>query len=206
MTHALERPTSPASFRRRSELDIAGQQLRAIERFHRVYRQAEAAATRTGRSREVRMDTDRRLEVLRRQHQAVVARVEEQLRRCGDVHERAGTVVLAHRSDWFAGKVSELLGGYGLRVVARVANGAEAIGAALAEQPDLLFVEETLAMTSGREVLTEVGPYCPQTVLAAQVADGTRVGALLEAGASAVFTRQIPPADVAARLQQMLVV
>jgi hypothetical protein len=51
-------------------------------------------------------------------------------------------------------------------------------------------------MTLG-ELLAEVPLLSPATVRAAQAAHGDDVGAMLGAGADSVFTRQIPPCDVA---------
>lgn len=206
MTSTIDRPTTSGSPAHRSQLDLAAQQLRAIETFNHARQMAEQAAAAAGRSREMRMDAARSLEVVRRQHAALVARVDEQLRASGSVLRGAMShrVVLAHRNAWFVDKVSRALHEHGLEIVASVENGADAVGAALAEQPDLLFVEDRIAMIPGEEVLREMRRYCPDTVLAAQVDGSHRVGVLLEAGANAVFTRQLPPTDVAGRLQELL--
>jgi DNA-binding NarL/FixJ family response regulator len=113
-------------------------------------------------------------------------------------------VVLAHRSQWFLAKVTSALEAAGLTVVARLSNGADAVGVAVAEQPDLLPVEDNLCIVTGEEVVREVRRFSPHTAVAAQVPYGDSVGRLLDAGAVSVFTRQVPPADVAhALLQQM---
>ena len=192
----------------RSELDLAAQQLRSIERFNRTRQLAESAAAAAARSREMRMDAARRIEVLRREHEALVARAHEQLRSGGHVlygtsHRR---VVLAHRNEWFVGKLADTLEEHGVVVVARLDNGADVVGLAVAEQPDLVLVEDTLAMVSGEQVVREIREFCPGTLLAAQVPHGDRVGPLLDAGAATVFTRQVPPRDVAAGLLAQLAV
>ena len=196
----------PPGWRPRSELDLAAQQLQAIARFNDARRMAEAAAAAVARSRELRMDVSRSLEVLRREHDAVVQRAHEQLRVTGallrSTPERR--VLIAHRNEWFAGKVAHGLQDRGLLVVARVDNGADAVGIAVAEQPDLVVVEDTLAMVPGEQVVRDVRDYCPDAVVAAQVAYGDRVDALLEAGASAVFTRNVPPLDVVERVVELL--
>jgi hypothetical protein len=200
-----EPPLVPAP-RRRNELDLAAQQLQAITRFNDARRMAEAAAAAVARSREMRMDVTRSLEVLRREHDAVVARAHEQLRVTGNLLR--GTperrVVIAHRNEWFVGKVAHGLQDRGVLVVARVDNGADAIGIAVAEQPDLLVVEDTLAMVPGEQVVRDVRSYCPDTLVAAQVAYGDRVGPLLHAGAAAVFTRKVPPLDAVERMLELL--
>lgn len=188
------------------ELDLAARQLLAIARFNDARRTAEAAAVSAARSREMRMDVSRSLEVLRREHEAVVRRAHEHLRVTGDLPGRIPErrVVIAHRNAWFAGKVAHALQDRGLRVVDRVDNGADAVGIAVAEQPDLLVVEDTLAMVPGEQVVRDVRTYCPRTLVAAQVAHGDRVAALLHAGAAAVFTRQVPPLEVADGVLELL--
>lgn len=202
---ALSADVPPAG-RLRTELDLAARQLQAIARFTDARRMAEAAAAAAARSREMRMDVTRSLEVLRREHDAVVRRAHEQLRVTGallrDTPEPR--VLIAHRNEWFAGKVAHGLQDHGLLVVARVDNGADAVGIAVAEQPELVVVEDTLAMVPGEQVVRDVREYCPDTVVAAQVAYGDRVGALLDAGAAVVFTRSVPPGDVVDRVVDLL--
>lgn len=190
---------------RLSELDLASRQLDAITRFTLSQRIAQEAAATAARSRELRMDSERALEVMRREHDAVISRAHEQLRRSGEVLRRTGRrrIVLAHRSEWFVDKVSDVLQAAGWDVVARLDNGADAVGLAVAEQPELVLVEDTLAMLPGEQVVREVRQFCPHTLVAAQVPYSDRVGALLEAGAVEVFTRQVPPADVASRLLEL---
>jgi len=192
---------------RRSELELAAQQLQAITRFTVAQRVALEASTAAARSREMRMDSARALEVLRREHEALVGRAHEQLRLSGDLLRCTSgrRVVLAHRNTWFLDKVSALLEDGGWEVAARVDNGADAVGVAVAEQPELLLVEDTLAMVPGEQVVREVAQYCPHTLVAAQVAYSDRVGAMLDAGACEVFTRQVPPVDVATRLMELAV-
>lgn len=181
------------------ELAVAARQLRAIEVFNRSLHLAEQVAAASARTRETRMDATRRIEVLRREHQAVVDRAHAQLRVSGDLLgvRGAGRVVLAHRQEWFVDRVSAALTDLGLDVVARLDNGADAIGLTLCEQPDLVLVEDALAMVPGVEVVRELRVLCPATRIVAQCGSADRVGALLEAGAAAVYTRQVPPAEVA---------
>lgn len=113
-------------------------------------------------------------------------------------------MVIAHRNEWFVGKVTHAFHDRGLLVVAQVDNGADAVGIAVAEQPDLLVVEDTLAMVPGEHVVRDVREYCPRTLVAAQVAYGDRVGTLLRAGAFTVFTRQVPPLDAVRTMLELL--
>ena len=188
----------------RLELDLVAQQLEAIASFTSAQRAAREAAAAAVASREMRLDHDRALEVMQREHEAVVARAHEQLRLSGQPTCGGSRIVLAHRNEWFLGKLSSLLGSRGWHVVAMLDNGADAVGVAVAEQPEVLLVEDALAMVTGEQVVREVRHYCPRTVVAAQVAYGDRIGALLEAGAAEVFTRQVPPDDVASRLVELV--
>lgn len=194
------------AWRPRTQLDLTAQQLQAITRFNDARRMAESAAAAVARSREMRMDVTRSLEVLRREHDAVVRRAHEQLRLTGALLQETPDrrVVIAHRNEWFVGKVACALQDRGFVVVAQVDNGADAIGIAVAEQPDLLMVEDTLAMVPGEQVVRDVRSYCPDTLVAAQVAHGDRVGPLLHAGAAAVFTRQVPPLDAVRSMLELL--
>jgi CheY-like chemotaxis protein len=198
-------PGAP-EWRPRSDLDLAAQQLEAVERFNRACRMREDAAEAAARSRELRMDAARSIEVLRRQHDAVVSRAHEQLRASGKLlrSTAARRVVLASRNQWLVGKLQQALEERGVQVVARTDNGADAVGLVVAEQPDLVLVEDTLAMLPGLEVIREVRRFSPETVVTAQAAYGDRVGQLLDAGASAVYTRRIPPADVALSLLRLV--
>ena len=190
----------------RSDLDLAAQQLQAVDRFNRARHMREEAAAAAARSRELRMDAARSIEVLRRQHDAVVSRAHEQLRTSGQLLRSTAErrVVLASRSDWLVGKLQRALQDRGVQVVARTDNGAEAVGIVVAEQPDLVLVEDTLAMVAGLEVIREIRQFSPDTVVAAHATSGDRVGQLMDAGASAVFTRQVPPHEVAQSLLRLV--
>jgi CheY-like chemotaxis protein len=192
--------------RRRTEIDLAEAQLRGIEQFNRSRRMREVAAGAVGLSREARMDSARELEVIRREHDALVARAQEQLETSGThpLGTAGRTVVIAHRNEWFVGKVADALRERGYRVLSHVENGADAVGTVVAEQPDLVLVEDQLAMIPGEDVVRQIRALSPDTIIAAQVPYGDRVGALLEAGAATVLTRQVPPAEVADALLRLL--
>lgn len=181
-----------------TELDVAQLQLQALETWHRARRLAERAADVATRSREARMDLDRRLDVIRAQHAAIIARTDEQLRTGAPLLREAlpRRAVVAHRNEWFAGKVCAGLEAAGVQVLVRVENGAEAVGVVVAEQPDLLLVEDRLAMLSGEDVVREAREYAPVTVIAAHVAHEDRIGPMLEAGATTAYARRIPPREV----------
>lgn len=184
-------PHRGGAVRPRSDLELAAQQLRAIDRFHAARLAAEGS------------DGPERLEVVRREHAALVARAHAQLRATGDLlaEQVPCRAVLAHRSPWFAEAVAEVLRDGGIEVLAGLDDGADLVGTAVAEQPDLVLIDEDLG---AERLVREVREYCPSTLVAAQVSGGARVGALLDAGAATVFTRQVPPAEVGLRLRELL--
>lgn len=148
------------------------------------------------------MDNARRLDVLHREHQALVDRAHQQLQASGDLMRSSSPprVVLAHRNQWFLERVSAVLSDRAFQVVARLDNGADTVGLSVCEQPDLVLVDDTLTMLPGEDVLRQLRHLCPSTRLVAQCGYGDRVEPLLDAGAEAVYTRQVPPADVGAAL------
>lgn len=189
----------------RSEFALAAQQLDAVDSWHRARVAQEAKAVGT-RSREARMDLARRMEVLRRQQEAIIKRSEEQLRASGRlIHNTAPTrAVLVHRSEWFVGKLVEGLRALGIDVVAQLDNGADAVGTVVAEQPDLLLIEDNIPMQPGPDVIRLSRQYAPETIIAAHVAYDERVAVMLDAGAAAAYTRRVPPAGVAEALARLL--
>lgn len=198
--------TSPLSVLRTSQYDLARRQLEGLEAWHARRRVQEEAAATGQRSREQRLDLARRMDVIREQHRAIVARTDAQLResaRLLRVVDRP-RVVVVHRNAWFTDKVCSALLGSGLEVVARLTNGAEAVGVAVAEQPDLLLVEDSLPMLPGVAVVREVLACSPGTAVAAQVASDDGIATMLDAGAKAAYARRVPPADVASGLVGLL--
>lgn len=191
---------------RRSDVDRIEQQLRGMEQFHRSRRMREQAAQAVSGSREMQMNAARELDVTRRETDALIARSEEQLRSSGQepLGTAACTVLLAHRNAWYVGQVCGALVDVGCVVLPQVRNGADAVGLAAAEQPDLVLVEDALEMLTGEEVVRQIRELCPNAVIVAQVAYGDGIGAMTDAGASAVFTRQVPPAEVAQGLLSLI--
>jgi hypothetical protein len=196
------RPTTARRPHEQSDLALAQRQLRAIEAFNRARAARERAEADAARTRELRLDAARHLEVLQRQHQALVGRTDRQLRESGQVLMLAAPAraVLAHRSAWFGDKVAALLADRQVRVVERVDNGADAVGIVVAEQPDLLLVEDGLLMVPGEQVVREARHYSEGTVIVAQASSADRLEALRDAGADVVVTRRATPAEVVGRL------
>ena len=195
-----------APARPRSQLELMTAQLAAIDAWNRAHRAAEDAAVSVSMTREMRLDLSRRLEARRREQEALLARTDHQLRSSGGVLAGglATRAVLAHRNGWLRDAVATRLVQQGVEVVGVFEDGAETAGTAVVEQPDLVLVEDRLPTLSGLEVVRRVREYVPQAVVGAQVLDGDGIRAFVEAGAQAVFTRRIPPADIADQLVDCL--
>jgi hypothetical protein len=200
----------PEPFQPRAAAELIADQLRGIALWHEARRSLEladdSAASGQPLSREMRLDLDRQLDVLRREQEAMLRCLDDQLAG-GSRLARAALgprVVLVHRNEWFRGKLLEGLQDAGIEVIALLDNGADAVGVTVAEQPDLLFVEDKLPMITGPEVISQVGRFAPNTLTAAQVAHEGAVTSALEAGAAAAFARRIPPAEVARELARLV--
>lgn len=192
--------TTPAGHR--SELDLTRARLHAIDAWHRARRRSEAAAESAELTREMRLDLNRRMQARRREQAAIVARADEQLRCSGDVlrAETEVRVVLAHRNAWLRDKIASRMAEQGLRIVGVFDDGADAAGTIVVEQPDLVLVEDRLPTLPGLDLVRRVRAYSSNTVIGVQVLDSTGISPFVDAGAQAVFTRRIPPADIADQL------
>jgi hypothetical protein len=209
VTSEISSEQEPAAWQPRLPVEVVADQLRGMAAWHearRAIEQAQESASGQALSREMRLDLDRRMDVVRRQHEAMVQRVHEQLAGSSRLPRGAAgpRAVLVHRNEWFRDKVIEGLVAGGVDVVAVLDNGADGVGVAVAEQPDLLFVEDKLPMIGGPEVISQVGLFAPGTMTAAQVAHEAAVAEFLGAGAVAAFARRVPPAEVARELCRLL--
>lgn len=188
-----------------ADYDLARRQLAALDAWHARRRVQEEAAAVGERSREQRLDLSRRMDVIREQHRAIVARTDAHLRAGAGVLRRHGPrVLLVHRNSWLTDKVGQALGTRGAQVIAQLTNGAEAVGVALVEQPDLVLVEDMLPMLSGQEVVREVLRYSTRSLIVAHVAHDDGIAAMLRAGAVAAFPRRAAPVDLADGLLALL--
>lgn len=184
---------------------LAVRQLEAIDAFHRARRRAEQAAVTAAGSREARLDAARRLDVVRRQHAAIITRTDTSLRAGREVvRATRPRAVVVHRGDWFGRAIVRALSEHRFHLLAQLDNGADAVGAAVAEQPELLLLEDPLPMMTGEQVVTEVRRYSPATVVAVQTSDSRAMATLLDAGAGSVFSRRVAPLDVARDLAALL--
>ena len=196
----------PGSFQPRPPAEVISDQLRGIALWHEARRALEQAHAAAGAdqplSREMRLDLDRQMDVIRRQHEAMLQCLDDHLTTSPRLPRSTSRprAVLVHRNEWFLGKLVDGLRSGGVDVIAILENGADAVGVAVVEQPDLLLVEDKLPMISGTEVIRQLGRLAPRTLTAAHVVHEGAVAEALAAGARAAFARRVPPAEVAREL------
>lgn len=190
----------------RTQLEFLLAQLHAIDAWHRVQHLQQSPLDTAGLNREMRIDGQRRIEGRRRERAALIARVDEQLRVSGELlaATTAARAVIAHRNKWLREKVAARLHEHGVAVVGIFGDGADAAGTIVAEQPDLVLAEELLPTLSGLEVVRRTRTFAPLAVVGSHVADSGGVSAHVDGGAHAVFTRRIPPAQIADQLVQCM--
>lgn len=190
----------------RSQKELATAQLAAIDAWNRARRTVEAAAETTRPSREMRLDLNRKRHARHREHEALLARSQQMLARSGE--QLAETVpvraVLAHRSSWLRDRIAQRLVEAGVQVVGEFEDGAEASGTLIAEQPDLVLVEDLLPTISGLQVLQRARTFAPWAVTGVHVMDSSGVDRFVRAGAAAVFTRRVPPDELVDELLRCL--
>ena len=190
----------------RSELELIDDQLRGVAAFYDDRRRRAAIPAARTVTREMQLDARRRRDVDVREQSALQAHAQRQLSE--SAHLLASVVrpraVLAHRNAWLRTKVADGLRAHGVQVVAVLDDGADASGAVIMEQPELVLVEDRLTSMSGLEVLKRAQAFAPKSLVAAQLEDSSQLHRFLDAGARAVFTRRTAPADIAAEAVQCL--
>ena len=201
--HTGPAPDIPA---RRSELEQRQDRLTAIDAWHMDYMTRRASLEVADASREARMAARRRLDALKRAQAALVARSEQTAAASRDALARRpqARAVVVHRSEWLRDKLTLGLADGGVAVVAAVDDGADGLGITIAEQPDLVVVEDRLPSMTGLELVRQVRQFAPHSVVAAHIEDSSGVTNMLEAGALAVFTRRVPPGLIAEQVTDYL--
>jgi CheY-like chemotaxis protein len=189
-------PTPPA-WRRLSEATLLCAQIEGITAWNQARRAREEALAAPVLTREIRLDQRRKAEALQRRQRALLARADASPVEPHPLLLQVGPrAVVAHRQPWFRDQVGAALERYGVQVLASLDNGADAAGVVIAEQPDVLVMEDQLPMSTGPDLAVDVRLFSPATIVAAQTASADRMGALLDAGARLVYTRLVPPHDI----------
>lgn len=91
--------------------------------------------------------------------------------------------------------------GYG--PVEVVEDGATALGAVVAQQPDVVLVQQQLPWLDGLEVARQLKLYAPDTLVVVQLDQQHAEKEARSAGAVLVLTRTERPQDVVAKLLQL---
>lgn len=185
-----------------AELLIA--QVRAIDGWNSDCRAADADA-RAVTGCEITTETPPRLEVRNRSQQALVARAAEHLAATGDVLLQSAPrcAVVVHREPWVRDGLATRLTERGVDSVL-LDDGADAVGAVVIEQPDLLVVEDQLPSLPGHEVIRHTRRFSPRTLVAAQTSNAAVRACGAQVGADACFTHVILPHDLADLLVEQM--
>ncbi len=152
-----------------------------------------------GAAREARQEHERRLAVRERELTALLRRQELRDSSAEDQDDRPRAVVL-HRQPWTRSALCAELERAGVVVVADLDDGASGLGTVVAEQPDLVFVEQQLPWVDGFEVVRQVVRYAPATRIAVHLDQPGAEAAARAAGADEVFARSTRATDMVPRL------
>ena len=172
-------------------------QVEAIDAWVAAMRDREQALRRSSLSRDERLSATRDVEALRRTHAAIKERCDRGVdAEMEPLRSQGPTAVIAHRNAWFLDRLALLLVGQGVEVLVGTDNGPEALGAIVAEQPDIVLVGDRVSMIRGKALLGEARRCAPSARLAAQATDPQEAGAL-RAVADTVLLREHAPDVVA---------
>jgi hypothetical protein len=188
------------------ELSLATRQLQAIDAWNRARRQVETRQDSPGSGRELRSELVNRREVLRREHQALIDRTHAQLQVSGALLRSTAPhrLVVVHQDADFTTRLTRELEGSPLVLSGSANNGAEGIGLAVAEQPDVVLLDDTAPLVPVEDVLADLRRFCPHAGLVVHVSESPRVGDLLRSGATMVLTRRVPTPQVVAHLRSLV--
>lgn len=165
----------------------------AVQAFQRDRERPIEVEPGNGAAREARQEHERRLAVRERELTALL-----QTRQRPD--DGSPCAVVLHRQPWTRSALCAELARAGVVVVADLDDGAAGLGTVVAEQPDLLVVEQQLPWVDGLAVVREVRRYSPATRIAVHLDLPGAEAAALEAGADAVFVRATRAQDIVPRL------
>lgn len=179
-------------------IDQCAELLAGVEMLRQAADQVRAAPT-AHLIREQRMDLKRRVEALTRAAEVAA----EHLRQPPGGTTCGPRVLIAHRQAWFGEALAGCLERRGIKVVA-VTDGADAVGLAVAAQPDVVVIEAVLSRMSGIEVLRDLLTFAPDVRTVVRVAHSNGAPAMLEAGAAAVWVQAVKPEQVAADIAQLV--
>lgn len=177
----------PLPYRRGAQELSAARQL-AVDAWERADRATEVALRTCDELAAQR-------EARRREHEALLCRCAELS--AGPAEPAAVRAVLAHRDAVLRCDLAQELEEADVRVVGSFDDGADAAGTAVAEQPELVLVEDALPTMPGLAVLRRVRTLVPGAVTAAHVPDVTVAGCFVDGGVDVVLTSPESAAEMA---------
>jgi CheY-like chemotaxis protein len=154
-----------------------------------------------GAAREVRVELERREAVRRLEQEALQARAQAQA--AGQPDAARPRAVVVHRVAWTRDALCRELLKAGVEVVEMHEDGASGLGSVVAEQPDLVVVQQQLPWKDGLEVVREVRRYAPSARVAVHLDQPLSEQDARAAGAHAVFPRTTRPADMVPALMEL---
>lgn len=179
------------------ELALLRAQVDGIDRWTRERAVTLARAQQTASlSREQRLDLRRRVDVLARQHRALVQRTDVPLDG-GWWSSSRPRVVLVQAHDEARRRLARALERSGATVLLAGTNGAEAVGISVAEQPDLVLVGARVQMMASEDVVRDVRRFAPRAAVVMQVTDDRQRAGALDAGATTTLPDLSPAASSA---------
>lgn len=148
--------------------------------------------------------SDREAQMDARRRAAGIKHAEDEVRRllAGDAPRPstgsgAARAVVVHRSSWLRDRLVKRLQDNGVDVVGQGEDGAVALAAALVEQPEVLVIEGLLPWVTPTDVVQDVRRFAPKTFVVVVVEGPAAAEQMIAAGAHAVYSRAVPPTDVA---------
>jgi hypothetical protein len=151
-------------------------------------------------SREQDRDHRLREEVVLRQLEAAVERTRVRMAQTGEAPmdlEVPARALVAHSRGWVVDRAATCFEALGFEVVGRTDNGADAVGIAAAEQPDVALLGDTLVMERCEEVVWDIRAVSPATLIGVHGSDQAHLAALLDQGADLMFGASVPPEAMA---------
>ena len=191
-------PQTPRAWGSATEPELIVAQILAIDAWHRAW-PIEGEAASAAQTRESRLERNRQMATLRAVQDALREHAARHLAEetSSLLQQAPARAVVASRDPWFQDALCAALEDYGIVMAARLSNGAEALGVTIAEQPDLLLVEDAMSFLRGEDALRGALEFAPRTLVVVRVSGAARAAALEAAGADAVIPRNAPPVDVA---------
>lgn len=184
----------------RTSSQVLEERRAALQEFTEARRAPIEVEAGHGAAREARMEQERR--------EAVRAREQESLRvragAAGDLLPGRPRAVVLHRAPWVRDALCRELERAGVAVVEMHEDGAAGLGSVIAEQPDLVVVQEQLPWKDGLEVVREVRRFAPSARIAVHLDRPAAEQAAREAGADAVFPRATRPSDMVGDLAALV--